>query len=355
MLPALYILIISVLLISCSDDSDKATKQIIHDVNVITVKKELLPIILPVPGTVVTKEKLKIASRITGFIERVAVNEGDVVKPGDVLVEIDDAQVEANISGAEAAVSAAKAELMDANADVKRFRDLVKRSTISKDQLRNTIVRQLQADASLKKTKAELSAKLQERRYSTITSSVHAQVRERLHDSGELALMGEPILQLDVLGEMDFEVYLPSSRINKVSLNQNIFIFVEPNTKLLSGQIRSIVRSADEATRSYKVKIKLPDNENILPGQFGQAQFILSEEPVLVISESTIIKRAGIKGAFIVDETNTLRFRSIRLGRVWRNKHEVLSGLELDMSIVISPSDQLHEGDQVNLIQSNVN
>ncbi len=86
--------------------------QPIHDVVVSKIEQQTLPVILPVPGTVVSKERLKVASRITGFIEKITVDEGDIVKPGDTLVEIDNAQIEAAIKGADAAVLAANADLL---------------------------------------------------------------------------------------------------------------------------------------------------------------------------------------------------------------------------------------------------
>ena len=100
--------------------------QAIHDVEVSKIEQQMLPVTLPVPGTVVSKERLKVASRITGFIEKITVDEGDIVKPGDTLVEIDNAQIEAAIKGADAAVLAAKADLLDAKDDVKRIKKLVK-------------------------------------------------------------------------------------------------------------------------------------------------------------------------------------------------------------------------------------
>jgi len=343
---------------SCDDGGSQVplnNNQAIHDVEVSKIEQKILPVILPVPGTVISKERLKVASRITGFIEKITVDEGDIVKPGDTLVEIDNAQIEAAIKGAEAAVLAAKADLLDAKGDVKRIKKLVKSKTLAEDDLRNAEVRQAQAKATLATAEAELVAKREERRYSHITSPVHAQVRDRLRDPGDLAAAGEPILQLDVLGDMELEVYIPSTSISNISIGQSVNVKVKSCDELLIARVTSIVRAADEVTRRYKVRLLLPPDENLTPGQFGEARFISGSENVIVVPVSAITERAGIEGVFVKDGSNKLYFRSVRLGKSWRLDlqqqdssqpvREVLAGLDVDTLVVTNPSALLREGD----------
>ena len=338
------------LLSSCDEGGSQlqsSDNQPVHDVIVSKIEQQTLPVILPVPGTVVSKDRLKVASRITGFIEKITVDEGDIVKPGDTLVEIDNAQIEAAIKGADAAVLAAKADLLDAKDDVKRIDKLVKSKTMAEDDLRNAEVRRAQTTATLATAKAEVVAKRQDRRYSHIISPVHAQVRERLRDPGDLAATGEIILQLDVLGDMELEVYLPSTSISNVSVGHTVNVKVKSCDELLESKVTSIVRAADEVTRRYKVRLLLPPDENLTPGQFGQAQFILGDEKVTVIPVSAITERAGIEGVFVKEASNKLRFRSVRLGKSWNGLREVLAGPEVDALVVTNPSALLHDGDMV--------
>ena len=331
---------------ACENEVSVDTNKVntIPNVKISKIEQLLLPVILPVPGTVVSKDRLKVASRITGFIENITVDEGDIVKPGDVLVEIDNAQVEAAIKGADATVLAAKADLLDAENDMTRLKSLVKSKTVAKDKLRNAEVRQAQAQAALAIAESEVIAKQQERRYSNITSPLHAQVRERHRDPGDLTTAGEPILQLDVLGDMELVIYLPSTSISQISVGQLVNVRVESHSELLESRITSIVRAADEVTRRYKVRILLPENEKLTPGQFGQAQIVLREESVTVVPVSAITTRAGIEGVFITDTSNILHFRSVRLGKSWNNLREVLAGLEIDTLVVTNPSVMLHDG-----------
>ncbi len=324
----------------------------IHDVEVAKIKQQTLPVTLSVPGTVVSKERLKVASRITGFIKKITVDEGDIVEPGDTLIEIDNAPIEAAIKGADAAVLAASAHLLDAKGDVKRIKKMVKSKTMAEDDLRNAEVRLAQAKATLATAQAELVAKKQDRRYSHIISPVHAQVRERLHDPGDLAAAGEAILQLEVLGDMELEVHLPSTIINTISVGQSINVKIQSRDALLITKLTHIVRAADEVTRRTKVRLLLPLDDNLIPGQFGQAQFVVAKKNRLVVPISAITYRAGIEGVFVKDVSNKLRFRSIRLGITgWpgtsRAVREVLAGLDVGTLVVVKPTALLRDGDMV--------
>ena len=193
-----------------------------YNVHLAKVEKHVFPTIYSVPGTIVPGHRLQIASRVTGYIEKITVDEGDIVEPGVILVEIDNAQLEASITSAEASVASAQAELEEAQNDVKRFRKLVRSKTITEDKLRKAIVRQTSAKTKLAKSQAELTSTQQDRQYTRITSPVRAQVRERLQDPGDLASSGSPILRLDVLGPMELEVYLPSTLIGNVGIGQGL-------------------------------------------------------------------------------------------------------------------------------------
>lgn len=352
--PAIIIAVAAMFALSSCDDGASPIQAnnnlLTHDLVLSKIEQQKLPVILPIPGTVISKQRLKVTSRITGFIEKITVDEGDIVKPGDTLVEIDNAQIEAAIKGADATVLAAKADLLDANGDVNRIKKLVKAKTMAEDDLRNAEVRRAQAVATLAIAEAELVAKRQERRYSHIISPVHAQVRERLRDPGDLAATGDAILQLDVLDDMELQVYLPSTSIGNISVGQSVKVKVKSIDELLRAKVTSIVRAADEVTRRYKVRLLLPPDDKLTPGQFGLAQFVIGDKYIIVVPVSAITERAGIEGVFVKDTSNKLRFRSIRLGQVWQSDRrqavrEVLAGPEVGTLVVNNPSALLREGD----------
>jgi len=74
---------------------------------------------------------------------------------------------------------------------------------------------------------------------------------------------------------------------------------------------------------------------------------VLGQESLTVIPREAITERAGIEGAFIVDEGGTVRFRSVRLGKEYKDYREVLAGPEAGAHVVLNPPVLMHEGDHV--------
>lgn len=311
------------------------------------VEQRLLPIIHPVPGTVVAKEQLQLASRITGFIERITVDEGDLVEPGAILVKIDGAQIEAAIRGVEAMIRSARVELDDAKNDLQRFRTLSDSRVLSEDQLRDAVVRQTKAEAALAQAQAELEVKQQDLRYIQLVSPVRAQVRERLSDPGDLATAGAPILRLDVLSTLELEVYLSASQVGQVSKGKKVEIFFPSDSGAIPGEVSRIVRSADNVTRRSKVRITLPDDPRLSPGQFARANFQFGQEKVPMVPLPAIVERAGIQGVFVVSDDRKVRFRSIRIGKVWQGYGEILAGLDVKTEVVLDPPARLRDGNRI--------
>lgn len=355
----LFALVLALMLQGCQEDQTDvvpvSVSQHTRPVRVMVVEERMLPVIYPVPGTVVPSQRLQVASRISGYIEQIEVDEGDVVEPGALLLAIDDARVEAAIKASEATLTATQADLQDARDDVMRYRSLASTQALAEDQLRDAQLRQVQAKADLIKVLAELQANRRDRRYIRITSPVRAQVRERLRDPGDLAVAGEPILLLDVLGPMELEVFLPSTRIATVAEGQAVDIYLQSDGSLLSGRIKRIVNSADTVTRSSKVRIALPTDRELSPGQFGHAYFILGQDKVPAIPTAAIVERAGIEGVFLVEGSDRVRFRSIRTGRAWQDYREVLAGIDAGMLVVLDPPNPLRDGDRIKRTSPNGN
>ena len=163
----------------------------------------------------------------------------------------------------------------------------------------------------------------------------------------DLASAGEPILRLDVLSPLELEIYLPSSQIGSVTQGQKVNVFVHSDSRPLVGEVVRIVRSADSVTRSCKVRIALPDNIELSPGQFARAHILLGHEAVITVPVSAIVERAGIEGVFVVKEDATVRFRSIRTGKHWQDYREVLAGVEAGLPVVLDPPPRLRDGERI--------
>jgi len=319
----------------------------VHRLAVWRVEVRPLPLVYPAPGSVVARERLEVASRITGFIRRVTVQEGEVVAAGQVLVELDDAAVEAAARGAEASLTSARADLEDARGDVERYRRLVQTQALAEDALRDARVRLARAEASVAQAAAELAARQEDRGHTRIVSATGARVRERLRHPGDLVTAGTPILRLDVLATLELEVFLPASRVEALAPGLAVPVEVESAPGAIEGWVASVVRSADPVTRRCKVRVALPEDPGLMPGQFARAVFPLEARPAVAVPDRAVTERAGIPGVFVVDEAGTARFRSVQLGRGAEGYRELLAGLAPGATLVLDPPATLADGHRV--------
>jgi multidrug efflux pump subunit AcrA (membrane-fusion protein) len=81
----------------------------------------------------------------------------------------------------------------------------------------------------------------------------------------------------------------------------------------LKGTVSRFVPSADPATRSYQIKIALPEQAGLTPGMFGRAAFQIGESKSPVVPRTALVERGGLSGVFVVDSENTAHFRWIGL------------------------------------------
>ncbi|MEE2733020.1 MAG: efflux RND transporter periplasmic adaptor subunit [Pseudomonadota bacterium] len=302
-------------------------------------------------GSVVSDQRIEISSRLSGYLRQLKVKEGDKVQAGDLLAQMDAADVEGAIRQAQAVVSAALAAQKDAQTDLQRFEQLYQRNSISESDLRKARLRVESTTESLNQAQAELSTALAQRDYTNIRSPFAASVVALNSRAGDLLVPGEPILTLESNAALIFETFVPEQRIGLIEIGAPVQLQLDALSQSLSqpltGEVIRIVRSGDPVTRSYPVKISLPENPDLMPGMFGRVLFALGQSEHLLLPRSALVERGGLQGVFVVDEADHARFRWLRLGREWPDGVEVTAGLTVQDRVVASPSPRMREGDRI--------
>ena len=303
----------------------------------VPVEQTEIPRLYVSPGSIVSSQEFRVTSTISGFIQKIAVREGDRIEAGDLLVRIDPSKVKRAIAQAEAAVDAARAELEDANEDVRKFRVLVASESISDERLRKAVLRQKRTRANLRKAEAELQAQRVDLDYIEIKSPARAQVAKRLMSVGDLSLPGNPILHLESLQGIEFETHVPETILLQLQSGQSVTIQLDGLQREVEGEITAIVQSQDPATRSGKVKVLLPGLTDVMPGMFGRASFATGTDTWLTVPESSLVTRAGVEGVFIITPGDTVRFVSVRTGARWGDRRIIRAGLRPEDRILPDP------------------
>lgn len=302
-------------------------------------------------GSVVSDQRIDVTSRLSGYIRSVLVQEGDRVRRGQVLVRLDTADVDANIRQAQAGVSAAEAAFRDAQADKGHFQQLFEHGTVSDNEFRKIVLKNDAAHEGLNQARAVLDTARAQREYAVIKSPMEGVVVARSKRPGDLAVPGAPIVTLEAGRGLLFEAFVDGG-VYKESLaafadGKPVEVRIDGLSFPLKGTVSRFVPSADPATRSYQMKIALPETAGLTPGMFGRAAFQLGETKLPVIPRQALIERGGLNGVFVVNSEGKAYFRWLHIGREWPDRVEVTAGLQPGERLVVAPDSALHDGDRI--------
>lgn len=322
-------------------------------VTTIVVRPQSVERVYRVPGSVVSDDRVQLSSRISGFIQTISVREGDRVKVGEVLVEIDPADVEGNIGRAQAMLQSAQADLMDAKKDVNKFSELAAQGGIPADTLRKAQVRAVVAESRVAEATAALDTATAQKRYSRIVSPVAGVVTQRNLQPGDLATPGLPILVVESQQSLVFQTFVAENRVSSLEVEQQVQVRLDTLTTPLAGSVLRIVPSGDPVTRRYEVKLLLPARAGLFPGMFGRAEFVLGEEETIVVERSALVHAGGLTGVYVLQDEpvgahagqrQIAAFRWLRTRREWDDRLEVTAGLAAGDRLIANPPEQLTDG-----------
>ncbi|MBW2604562.1 MAG: efflux RND transporter periplasmic adaptor subunit [Deltaproteobacteria bacterium] len=315
-------------------------------------------------GTVSAKIVSTISSKLLGSVKEVFVREGDPVNKGDRLAVIDDRQVSARLRQAKAALAEARraetaagagAEL--AKATYTRYRNLMKDASASAQEFDEIKSGYQQAQAGLAAAKqrvnqaqASLSSAVVSAKDAVILAPYDGTIRAKMVEVGDLATPGKPLFALETTGNYIVDLFLPEQYIHTVGLNQEVTVTVSAlNNKTFTGSVQTIFPAADTKSRSFLVKVSIPADKALRSGMFARVSIPIGKAGLILIPATAVIHSGQLTGMYIVDDTQTAKFRLIRTGRTFGESIEVLSGLKQGDRYVTAPPPTLINGMKVEI------
>lgn len=302
-------------------------------------------------GSVVSEQRVDVATRLSGYILEILVQEGDRVRRGQLLARLDAADVDGGIRQGQAAVAAADAAFRDAQTDLEHFQRLYERGSVSENELRKMRLKSEAAREALNQARAGVDAAMAQRAYTEIDSPMDGVVVARFKRAGDLAVPGAPLLTLESGQGLVFETFVAETQVAAISAGNPVEVRIDGLTTPLMGAVSRVVLSGDPVSRSYQVKIALPETAGLMPGMFGRATFVFGESPAPLVPRPALVERGGLTGVFVVDAEGRARFRWLRIGREWPDRVEVSAGLGVDERFVAAAEPALRDGDLITAAQ----
>jgi len=329
-------------------------------VGVATVQKGNMPVTLTGLGTVTPLATVTVKTQINGYLTEVAFQEGQMVKKGDFLAQIDPRPYQVALEQAEGQLAKDQALLKNAQLDLVRYNTLVAQNSVA-TQTRDTQVSLVAQDqAAIKTDQAQVDAQKLNLVYAHIVSLVTGRVGLRQVDAGNYVQTSDPngIVIVTQLQPISVIFTLPEDNLPAVlkQLHAGASLAATAydrtgTTELGRGRLETVDNQIDTTTGTVKLRAIFDNEQEILfPNQFVNVQLLVD-----TLSDTNIVLTAAIQhgapGAFVyvVKPDQTAAVHQVKLGPGDGQHIAVLDGLQPGEKVVVDGSDRLREGAKVTL------
>jgi RND family efflux transporter MFP subunit len=333
--------------------------------------------LLNASGYVVAQRKAAVASKATGRLVWLGVEEGSIVRKGEILARIENADVLAGQSQAAANLNSSRstreqqqAELHDAELSFKRFKILLSEGIVStadfdaaQARYRKAQAAVAGADANIRAASAALEAATVAVEFTFIRAPFDAVVLTKNADVGDIvtplgaaADAKAAVVTIADMSSLQAEVDVSESNLEQVRVGQPCEIQLDAFADLrFRGVVHMVVPTADRSKATVLVKVKFVDFDNrILPEMSAKVAFLSrsvavgEQKPRTTVNPAAIVDRKGRKLVFLVQDKRVVE-TPVELGAKLGDQVEVTSGLKPGDSVVLRPNDKLRDGSRISL------
>ncbi|MCC2597611.1 MdtA/MuxA family multidrug efflux RND transporter periplasmic adaptor subunit [Pusillimonas sp. MFBS29] len=329
-------------------------------VRVATAEMGLINHTLKAIGTVTAFNTVTVRSRVDGELQEIAFTDGQKVRAGDLLAQIDPRTYRIALDQALGQQAQNEAQLKNAQRDLQRYQLLYKQNSIAKQQVdaQAALVQQLQG--SRKSDQAAVDHARLQLDYTRITAPISGRLGLRKIDAGNMVnasntdglvtiTQTQPISVLFNLPQAQLPDVLAQLRAGK-TLQADLYDRDDLN-KLATGELISVDNQIDVATGTVSLKARFRnEDETLFPNQFVNVRLHVDAAQALAIPAVAV--QHGSVGAFVymLDEEDKVHVQPIVVGRTDDKRVAVVSGLSAGQRVVTEGVDRLREGSKAQII-----
>lgn len=288
-------------------------------------------------GTAIANESVQVTPRIASIVTRIAFEEGQIVRKGDLLVELENSEIRAGLAVAEAALS-------ESRSLYNRSVSLAPTQAISASNLEQLQAAMHVNEAQVEAAKARLANTI-------IRAPFDGRVGLRRVSPGSFVDPSTVITTLDDTDTIKLDFSIPETFLAVVSEGMNIVAssLVYPDERF-EGRVASIDTRLDPVARSVQVRATLPNPRGYLkPGMFLTVNLQRDRGPVLVAPEAAIVPQRGLQYVYKVVEGKAV-LQQVTLGRRAPGLVEIVSGVVQGDLLVTEGTHKLRDGMDIEVV-----
>jgi membrane fusion protein, multidrug efflux system len=285
-------------------------------------------------------------------VAKVAVDLGDLVSPGQKLLQFDPDLLNAALITAQTAIDQAAGELAASQLQVQRIKAIYEQGLLAKVELEKAQLVMAEANTKFQTAKERRLQAKKDLQNATMTSPVLGIVMERLINPGETPKANQPLLTIGRIDHVLIETKIAEERAGDIRPQQlaTITFNAFPNDAL-KGKVVKIKPITDPETRTFMVYVKVANPERKLkPGMTGFVR-IKKTHHVLAVPSIALINPTGVQDSslFVVEHSSLARLRKVKIGLVAEGMTQVLDGLTEGDQVVVVGQLYLRDGDHVRI------
>ena len=363
----IYVLLLAIVLVSigrCSGpESNAEVEEVKIPVEISPVQRGTISKELAYTGDVKAEQEVKIYSKVPDRILRFRKDEGDVVKAGDVIADIEATKIEQAVVQAEAALVSAKAQLVNLESEYKRAQRLYNENAMSQQQFDGVATQYEAAQALVEQSGAALKQARSQLADASITAPISGIIGVRNYEQGDMASGPMPLVTIVQMNNVKVKVEAPEQDLGELKIGQEADIMVTsyPDEKF-SGTIQKISPVLDPITRMSKIEIIVNNTDQRLkPGMFAEVSIRVRTlaDVILVpknaVMENTAVRRidgndvAVVKSQVFVEKDGVAYLRDIDISYKNGTVAVVSDGLEENEHLVVIGQQSLKDSALVNI------
>ncbi|MFJ1210403.1 MdtA/MuxA family multidrug efflux RND transporter periplasmic adaptor subunit [Burkholderia pyrrocinia] len=329
-------------------------------VSVATATQGEMPIVLSALGTVTPLANVTVKTQLSGYLQSVSFQEGQIVKKGDVLAQIDPRPYQVSLENAEGTHARDSALLATARLDLKRYQTLLSQDSIASQTVDTQASLVKQYEGAVKTDQAAIDSAKLNLTYARITAPVSGRVGLRQVDPGNYVTPGDSTGIVVITQLQPMSVIFTTSEDNlpqilkQVNAGQKLSVtaYNRNNTvPLETGSLATLDNQIDTSTGTVKLRANFDNKAGMLfPNQFVNTRLLVD-----VMRNATIVPTSAVltgsigQFVYVVKPDNTVTVRKVTIGPVDGERTSIVSGIALGERVVTDGSDRLREGAKISI------
>src|SRR5688572_25976345 len=331
------------------------------EVVITSVERRDVPVVMELVGQTKGAQDVEIRARIEGFVDRVAFQEGTLVRRGQLLYRIDPKPLEAVLANARADLATWQARHVKTQNDVKRLEPLAKQQAVSLQELDDAVAQQQAAEAQVDAQNAIVDKARLDLGYTSVTAPIDGMIGTTLVRAGALVGRGESTL-LTTISEIDpilFTAGISEAEYLRLARRAEELrrerggrpvpvelLLADGSVHSEIGRLDAVERAVDSTTGTLSLQFRFANPAGLVrPGQYGRVRFVLeTRKDALLVPQRAVQELQSLHNVFVVAPDNTLAVKSVAVGPRVGNLWVIEKGLSPEDRVVVEGAQRLRPG-----------